>query len=128
MQKHQPQPLIRRQKQNILPKALHFFLTRILIGLAVVGGLVLFVEGCGRFLLEKTKLTSDFTNVIIAISDAAIALASYIFLFRAYEKRPIKELSVSRFGKNAIIGFGTGLLLQSLFIAVIYTAGNYSII
>lgn len=32
------------------------------------------------------------------------------------------------FGKNAIIGFATGLVLQSVFILIIYLADNYSVI
>ncbi len=115
-------------RQITLQKTLHFFLTKIIIGITVVGGLVVFMEWSGRLLLEKTLLTDDSKNVIIAISDAAIALLSYIFLFRVYEKRRIKELSLSTFGKNAIIGFATGLILQSLFILVIYIAGSYSVI
>jgi len=45
-----------------------------------------------------------------------------------YEKRQIKELRASTFGKNAVIGCVSGLLLQSLFIIVIYLAGTYSVV
>ncbi|MEP7372489.1 MAG: CPBP family intramembrane glutamic endopeptidase [Chitinophagaceae bacterium] len=115
-------------KQTAIPKALHFFLTKIIIGIAVVGGSVALTEWSGRLLLDKTQLTDNSKNVIIAISDAAIALLSYILLFRAYEKRQIKELSSLAFGKNAMIGFATGLVLQSLFILVIYMTDGYSVI
>ena len=86
------------------------------------------MEWPGRLLLEATSLTDESRNIIIAISDAAIALLSYVFLFRIYEKRQIKELSISMFGKNAITGFALGMVLQSLFILVIYMAGGYSIV
>jgi len=115
-------------KQTTLSKILSFFLTKIIVGIAVVAGAVALTEWAGRLLLEMTQLNDDAKNVIIAISDAAIALLSYIFLFRVYEKRQIKELSSSTFSKNAMIGFAAGLILQSIFILVIYIAGDYFII
>ena len=115
-------------KQTTLSKILSFFLTKIIVGIAVVAGAVALTEWAGRLLLEMTQLNDDAKNVIIAISDAAIALLSYIFLFRVYEKRQIKELSSSTFSKNAMIGFAAGLILQSIFILVIYIADGYSVI
>ncbi len=115
-------------QQTALPGILSFFLTRIIIGIAVVVGSVAFIEWSGRLLLDKTQLTDNSKNSIIAFADAAIALFSYILLFRSYEKRQISELRASLFGKNAITGFATGLVLQSLFILVIYINGGYSVI
>jgi uncharacterized protein len=115
-------------KQTALQKGLHFFLTKIIIGIAVLVVLVALVEWLGRLSLGKTQLGDNTKNIIVAVSDAAIALLGYVLLFRVYEKRRIKELSVSTFGKNAIVGFATGLLLQSLFILVIYITGIYSVI
>ena len=115
-------------KQTAIQRALHFFLTKIVIGLAVIGGLVALVEWLGNVSLDKTLLSDNAKNTIIAFSDSIIAVLSYMLLFKSYEKRQIKELSASVFGKNAIIGFLTGLILQSLFIAVIYLAGTYSVI
>jgi len=43
-------------KQTALQKALHFFVTKIIIGIAVIGGLVALVEWLGRLLLDKTQL------------------------------------------------------------------------
>jgi len=57
-----------------------------------------------------------------------MALLSYILLFRFYEKRTITELSLKGFWKNAVIGFLTGFILQSLLILIIYMTGGYSII
>lgn len=115
-------------KQTTLHKIFDFFLIKIILGILIIGGLVFLVEWSGKLLLDKTQLTDDSKNIIIAIADATIALVSYIFLFKTYEKRRIKELSLSTFGKNAIIGIATGLILQSLFILVIFIAGGYSII
>ena len=113
--------------QTALSKILSFFLVKIIIGIAVIGGSVFLVEWLGRLLLDKTQVTDDYKNIIIAILDALAALFSYIILFRVYEKRKIKELSLSTFSKNSVIGFITGFALQSVFILVIYFFGKYSI-
>jgi membrane protease YdiL (CAAX protease family) len=113
--------------QTALSKILSFFLVKIIIGIAVVGGSVFMIELLRKFFLDQTSLTDNTKNIIVAIPDSLAALFSYIFLFRTYEKRKIKELSLSIFGKNAVIGFITGLALQSAFVLVIYFFGKYSI-
>ncbi len=115
-------------KQSAIQKVIYFFVTKIIIGIALVGGSVALIELAGRSLIKRTQLTDESANIIMSISDAAIALITYIFLFKFYEKRKVKEISVSSLGKNAVIGFVTGLTLQSLFILIIYAAALYSII
>ena len=114
--------------QTTLSKILSFFLIKMIIGIAAVVGSVFLVESLGRSLLGQTQLTDDFKNVIIAVADAIAALLTYVFVFRLYEQRKIKELSVASLGKNAIIGFATGLILQSFFILIIFIFGKYSIV
>jgi membrane protease YdiL (CAAX protease family) len=115
-------------KQTTLQKVLHFFLTKIVIGILVIGGSVAFVEWFGRLILNYTSLTDNSKNALIAITDVAVAICAYVFLFKSYEKRNIEELSTSSFLKNAIAGFTTGLMLQCLFVLVIYIAASYSIL
>ncbi len=114
-------------RKILLNKIVNFFLTKIIFGIAIIGGLVFFTEWFGRLLLGNTGLSEDLKNVIIAIADACVALLSYILIFRIYEKRQIHELSLTGFGKNAIVGFITGFALQSAFIGVIYFTAVYSI-
>lgn len=109
-------------------KILSFFLTKIIIGLTIIAGLVILAESFGRPLLDKTTLADPSKDLIIAILNSALALTGYILLFRIYEKRPIRELSIQGFGKNTALGLLTGFSLQSLIILVIYMAGVYSII
>ncbi len=66
-------------KQTVLYKAVHFFLAKIIVGIAVVGGSVALVEWLGRLSLHKTQLADNSQNIIIAIADATIALLSYSF-------------------------------------------------
>ena len=82
----------------------------------------------GRYFLGKTGLTPILKNGIIGVIQAAVALFSYVLLFKSYEKRKINELSAATFWKNALLGFLTGLTLQSLIILVIFLAGDYFIL
>src|SRR6266542_1742372 len=119
----------RMNNQITLKNIIHFPLTKIIIGILVVGGSVAVLgEWISRALLDKTQLTNELKNVIVGIIGVSVALLSYILLFRFYEKRQIRELSLAAFGKNALTGFLAGLILQSLVILVIYLAHGYSII
>jgi membrane protease YdiL (CAAX protease family) len=115
-------------KINIFNKILFFFLTKIIIGIAAIAGAVILIESVFRPMLEKIKISDELINGIIGILESAAAVLIYIFVFKFYEKRKITELSSSNFASYANLGFFTGFLLQSLFIFVIYIAGNYSII
>lgn len=113
---------------TVFKKILHFFLTKIIIGIALVVASVAFIEWAGRPLLDSTSLSTDAKNILISFAESAVALAIYILLFRLYERRNIHELSASAFAKNAVSGFLTGFLLQAVFILIIYLAGGYAII
>ena len=116
------------RSQTALSKFLSFFLTKAIIGVSSIVGVVALVEWLGRSLLAKTQLPDNSVNIIVAIAESALALLTYTFLFRAYEKRKISELSKDAFWKNAVIGCATGFVLQSIFILIIYLTGNYSVI
>ncbi len=111
-----------------LQKVLNFYLTLIVIGVLIVGGSVAFIHLAVQFLLEKSHLPDSIRNLIISFSDSAIALVSYILLFRFFEKRRIRELSFSSLVRNAITGFITGFIMQSLFILVIYLFCTYTVL
>jgi len=112
-------------KETVLHKALHFFLTKMIAGIAVIVVLVVFVEWLRSFLLDRTNLSGDAKAIIVAVTEASIATAAYILLFSAYEKRSVHELSAKNFLNNATTGFLTGILLQALFILFIYIGGTF---
>ncbi len=114
-------------KQTPLQKVLHFFFTKMIIGIAVIVALVALTELLRSVLLDKTNLSNDTKAIITAITEAIITVAAYIILFKVYDKRQIHELSRVKFMSNAITGFMTGILLQTLFILVVYIAGSYSV-
>ncbi|HMC85811.1 MAG TPA: CPBP family intramembrane glutamic endopeptidase, partial [Chitinophagaceae bacterium] len=75
-----------------------------------------------------TSLSDSAKDIIVAGIEACIATAGYIFLFRAYDKRRIHELSIAKLGNDAIKGLLTGIILQSLFILIIYLAGTFWVV
>ena len=114
--------------QTTLQKIFYFPLTKIVIGFALLVGAGSLAQFAGKLLVNQTPLSIEVKGGIVGIITAATVLLSYILLYRFYEKRKITELSLASFGKNALIGFSVGLLLQSLVILVIYLSGGYSVI
>lgn len=112
-------------KQTPLQKVLHFFLAKMIVGIVVIVSLVALIEWLGSLILDKTIFSDDLKALIVALTQAFIATQGYIFLFRAYDKRQVRELHPVLFLDNAVTGFMTGILLQALFIFIIYLAGSY---
>jgi len=115
-------------KKSIGQKILHFPLTKIIIGLLVCGVIVSVGQLLVGKLLNLTALDKDFKNLIIGLVVAVLAIVSYTYLFKFYEKREITEFSKNGVLKSLILGIILGVVLQSLTILVIYLKGSYSII
>ncbi|MFT5885419.1 MAG: membrane protease YdiL (CAAX protease family) [Arcticibacterium sp.] len=109
-------------------KILHFPLTKIIIGLIVCGAIVGIGETLISNLLHLTNIDTVFKNLIKGIVLVMLAIVSYTFLFKFYEKRVITEFSKKGIIKNLAIGLFLGALLQSLTILVIYLKGGYSVV
>src|SRR5579863_9122429 len=114
--------------RNVSEKILYFFLTRMIVGIGVIVGLIIFTEWFGHLLLDKTQWSELTKTFSINCTEIILSLFGYILVFKFYEKRKIDELKPSAFWKNAAGGFISGFILQSLFILVIYFSGNYAII
>ncbi|MEO7045845.1 MAG: CPBP family intramembrane glutamic endopeptidase [Ferruginibacter sp.] len=99
-----------------------------IISVGVIISLVAFIEWLRFSILDKTNVPDGEKALIVAVAEAIIATAGYIFLFRVYDKRRIYELSAASFINNAGIGFLIGILLQSLVILIIYLAGTFLIV
>jgi len=115
-------------KKSIGQKILHFPLTKIIIGLLVCGVIVSGGQLLVGKLLNLTALDKDFKNLITGLVVAVLAIVSYTYLFKFYEKREITEFSKNGVLKSLTIGIILGVVLQSLTILVIYLKGSYSII
>lgn len=115
-------------KKNIGLKILHFPLTKIIIGFLVCGIVVSAGQTWIGNLLDLSTLNIDMKNLITGLITAILAIVSYVYLFKFYEKREIKEFSTSGLFKNLSIGIILGVTLQSLTILVIYLKGGYTIL
>ena len=115
-------------KKNIGQKILYFPLTKIIIGLVVLGGII----GIGQVFIQKIlkviSIDTDLRNFIGGIFVAILAILSYSLFYKFYEKREITEFSKKDIVKNLTIGVILGALLQSLTILVIYLKGGYTIV
>jgi hypothetical protein len=99
-----------------------------IIASSVIVLLVALVEWLHSSILDKTSLSNDVKALIVAVAEAIVATTGYIFVFRSYDKRRIHELSAVLFVNNASIGLLAGVLLQSLFILIIYVGGTFSVL
>jgi membrane protease YdiL (CAAX protease family) len=106
-------------------KIVYFSLTRMLIGISVVVGAV----ALGLWLTSLLPANFyGFKRVIESVVSITMAMTSYILLFRFYENRSITELSLAAFGKEALTGFSTGIILQSMIVVVLYLAAGYMVL
>jgi len=115
-------------QRDIGQKILHFPLTKIIIGFIVCGAIVGIGETLISKLLHLTNIDNGFKNLIKGILLAMLAIVSYTFLFKFYEKRVITEFSKKGIIKSLAIGLFLGAILQSLTILVIYLNGGYSVV
>src|SRR4029078_10321954 len=111
--------------RKLVRNFLNFFLTKMIIGIGVIVSLVAIIELFRSFILDKTNLSDDVKALIVSVVEAFIATAGYIVLFRAWDKRRIHELNREKFLRYAVVGSLTGMVLQALFILVIYLAGTF---
>lgn len=115
-------------KKKLGQRILHFSFTKILIGIIVCVGFVSLGQVGLKNLFEFSALGQEYKNLIISIVVAALAVTSYIILYKFYEKRKITELSVKGLSGNLFWGLVLGVLLQSLTIFVIYLYGGFSVV
>jgi uncharacterized protein len=116
------------KNQTTVQKIVHFPLTKMTIGIIVCVGLYGISQfGFGK-LLATTTLENDVKNLIVGIFSSLIAIFSYVYLFKIYEKRDITELSTKGIGGHLVKGILLGFVLQALTILVIYVKGGYSVI
>lgn len=114
--------------KTLTHKIFYFPLTKIIIGIIVVVGIVALGQYLSGKLLDYFAVEKIVKNLAVGIITAALSILSYSLLFRAYEKRSITEFSTKRIGRNIFTGILLGALLQSLTIFVIYLNGGFTVI
>lgn len=115
-------------KISLGQKALHFPLTKIIIGLIVCLAIIRIGQPIVEKTLELTSINNDWAKLIRGVVVAILAIVTYSYLFKLYERREITEFSKNDILKNITIGIALGVVLQALTILVIYLNGGYSII
>ncbi|RIJ37037.1 CPBP family intramembrane glutamic endopeptidase [Pontibacter oryzae] len=115
-------------KISLGQKALHFPLTKIIVGLIVCLAIIRVGQPLVDKILELTSINSDLAKLIRGVIVAILAIVSYSYLFKHYEQREITEFSKNNLFKNLILGLTLGVVLQALTILVIYLKGGYTII
>jgi membrane protease YdiL (CAAX protease family) len=113
---------------QLIKKILYFPITKIILGITICFSVFL---GAQNFILKPifSSLFQDknIANPFIHIISFFILLLSYYLLFRFYDKREIKELSVKYLAKE-MFGGAIGFLTISLSIFILYLLGYYKFI
>ena len=111
-------------KQNILNSPL----TRIIVGLLVCFIAFIISQQIVGKTLDLTTLNKNVRNLIKGIIAASTVISTYIYFFRKYEKRKIKEFSSKGIAKYFLSGTLIGVVLQSLTMLVIALNGGFEIV
>jgi membrane protease YdiL (CAAX protease family) len=109
-------------------KFINSSLTRITLGLLVCFIAFIIAQQIVGKILDLTTLNKNVRNLIKGIISASTVISTYIYFFRKYEKREIKEFSSKGVAKYLIIGMMIGVLLQSLTMLVIVLNGGVEIV
>jgi len=116
------------EKKSIGHKILHFPITKIVLGsITVIGLYILVCWGLGE-LFKLCALSKEISNLSVAVLSSIVAIFTYLFLFKFYEKREITELSTDGITKKIFLGILLGAALQSLTILIMYLKGSFEII
>lgn len=112
-----------------IKKILDFPITKIILGITICFSLFVVVQNFVSkplfYSVIKDKNTADS---FIHLVSFLVLLSSYYFLFRWYEKREIKELSIQNLPREMFGGFAIGFSAISLSIFIVYLLGYYHII
>ena len=109
-------------------KFINFPLTRIILGLLVCFISFIIAQQIVGKILDLTSLNKNVRNLIKGIIAASAVISSYIYFFRKFEKREIKEFSSKGIAKYLLVGTLIGVVLQSLTMLVIALNGGFEII
>jgi membrane protease YdiL (CAAX protease family) len=113
----------------LIKKILDFPITKIILGITVCFSLFVGVQNfVSKPLFYSIIADKNIADPLIHLVSLCVLLSSYYFLFRWYEKREIKELSIKHLPKEMFGGFAIGFSAISLSIFMLYFLGYYHII
>lgn len=111
----------------ILKKIIHFPLSKMLAGIAIIFAAVLLGEAIRRWLPGSVVRFKERNDLIVAIIQISLSLSGYILLYRKYEQRDISELNSKNFFPFASTGLSLAFVIQSSNILFIYLLGTYEV-
>lgn len=112
-----------------IKRFLHFPIIRIVVGIVVCFSLFIVVQNfVSKPFFYNIIEDKNIADTLIHLVSFLVLLSSYYFLFRWYEKREIKELSIKHLPKEMFGGFIIGFSAISLPIFILYLLGYYQII
>jgi len=115
-------------QSTIKHKIINFPLTKIILGLLLcITAFILAQQLVGK-ILDVTTIDKNYRNLIKGIIASSFVILIYIYFYKKYEKREIREFSSKGFLKNSILGVLIGTVLQGLTILVIWFEGDFRII
>jgi hypothetical protein len=109
-------------------KFINFPLTKIIPGLIVCFISFIIAQQLAGKMLDLTSLNKNYRNLIKGIIASSAVISTYIYFFRKYEKRDIKEFSSKGIAKYLLSGTMIGVVLQSLTMLVIVLNGGFEIV
>ena len=112
-----------------IKQVLNFPPVKIIIGISVCFSLLVVVQNfISKPILYSIFKDKDIADPIIHCISILVILLSYYILFRFYDKREIKELSLKKIPKEMFGGFVFGFFTISLSIFILYLIGYYKAI
>jgi len=112
-----------------IKKIIDFPITKIIIGIGVCFSLFVGIQNfVSKPLFYSIIEDKNIADPLIHLVSFLVLLSSYYFLFRWYEKREIKELSIKYLPKEMFGGFVIGFSAISLSIFILYILGYYQFI
>ena len=109
-------------------KFINFPLTRIILGLIMCFISFIIAQQLAGKILDLTSLNKNYRNLLKGIIASSAVISTYIYFFRKYEKREIKEFSSRGIAKYLLSGTMIGVVLQSLTMLVIVLNGGFEIV
>tara|TARA_R110002051_G_scaffold73135_6_gene132775 strand:- start:17756 stop:18616 length:861 start_codon:yes stop_codon:yes gene_type:complete len=112
-----------------IKKILDFPITKIILGITVCFSLFVGIQNfVSKPLFYSIIDDKNIADPFIHLVSIVVLLSSYYFLFRWYDQREIKELSIKYVSKEMFVGFAIGFSAISVSIFILYLLGYYQII
>ena len=112
-----------------IKKILYFPITKIILGITICFSIFVVMQNfVSKPLFYSFTEDKNIADPLIHLVSVWVLLLSYYFLFRWYDKRDIKELSIRYLPKEMFGGFIIGFSAISLSVFILYLLGYYHII